>query len=1314
MADYDLSKLSPRDFEHLVQALATRVVGPGVTVFGDGPDGGREVTFTGRMDYPSQSEAWDGHLVIQCKAKVRPSGDPGTDGAWAAGQYKKELDAWLEKPRTRRPEYFIAATNVVLSPKADTGGKDKLVALLEEYAPKLGIKGYGIWDHDQIGRYLDAHADIRRAYAPFVMLGDVLHELATALGGEAPPDFEQTMAEFLQSELLADTYARIEQAGHTPEARAPLARVFTDIEATRFPVAEDKEMPGPGILVTLLEAASERLVPTGTREPDASVDEHGHTEVDGRDPAQGGRPARGRFVLVGGPGQGKSTIGQFLCQLHRAAILRDRPSLEEGARRTLEGILADAHSSQVMLPTARRFPLRVELSDLASKLAKGEADSLLTYVASLIRLRTGREVTVHLLRRWLGMHPWLLVLDGLDEVPATSNRTAVLRTITDFWVIGSEAKADLFVVATTRPQGYTGDFDEQLYDHRYLRHLSLKRALHYARRLCDVRFAHDKVRADLVYERLQEAASASQAVQKLLRTPLQVTMLAGLANASGSPPEQRWSLFSAYYRFIYVREAEKTNPASKLLQIHARDVEAIHRKVALHLHRTSELAGSTEAMLDVDTFRRIIERRLDSEGIEGIERTKLATDLVSAALDRLVLLVPVRAGQIGFELRPIQEFMAAEAMLAGSDTQVRARLLAMGRAPHWRQVLLFACAKCFGDVSTERFRDAVVDICAAADDPSVDESLAIVRAGSRLALDLLSEAVTRPGSKYHRLFLERALGLVNLPAESAHTRLAAAYDPTLAEAFRAALERVPGTGAWAVLFGLLERGHTSFETIANTRWSVEGRRADALRAAQEPLGSAWAIQKLIELLPGETPWQLASEIRLQPHVREKLPAWADAALRYTARNTPEDDASVRVRLGEVVLTLKHQGARRAWADEFFRLPEMPDGAAAWWPLREGVAFAVERTHGRLAEALENLAARWTLPDDGLFLGRLPWPLDACVRTGLNLVDLAQHARAGALGNAAVWELAEQRWSESELSEDELLGMTAERWPYDMNIAISGFPVLAFTPSFSNVESNAMVRALVMLHGQASAPLRPKLGDWLIQLLSRMGFDEERLTEPITPALLRTCIEESTERRVHMPMFAPFTWPMDMDAEWVGFFDWLGELKAHLQYYASGLSQTLTESLAGAFRREPKRCGLLQMLSLCALEGGHPQVDVAMLDPYLDDDADARLAEAALVVRLTTADWSDDVGRKLGRRVASLISEFPQLTDNIVHLFRMQKIPPDRGLPVILGLLDARPTVLGTNSFASVIAWCDKALRGGARMLSGAGDDDLGLPALDEE
>jgi hypothetical protein len=67
MRDYDLSGLSARSFEQLVQSLATKVLGIKVQVFGDGPDGGREATFDGRVPYSTGAASWDGYGVIQAK-----------------------------------------------------------------------------------------------------------------------------------------------------------------------------------------------------------------------------------------------------------------------------------------------------------------------------------------------------------------------------------------------------------------------------------------------------------------------------------------------------------------------------------------------------------------------------------------------------------------------------------------------------------------------------------------------------------------------------------------------------------------------------------------------------------------------------------------------------------------------------------------------------------------------------------------------------------------------------------------------------------------------------------------------------------------------------------------------------------------------------------------------------------------------------------------------------------------------------------------------------------------------------------------------
>jgi hypothetical protein len=93
MGDYNLSGLSTRSFEQLIQALAVKVIGPGTIIFGDGPDGGRKATFEGAMGYPIKDKGWHGYLVIQAKFRQRLQ-DSQKDGEWALEQLRKELETF--------------------------------------------------------------------------------------------------------------------------------------------------------------------------------------------------------------------------------------------------------------------------------------------------------------------------------------------------------------------------------------------------------------------------------------------------------------------------------------------------------------------------------------------------------------------------------------------------------------------------------------------------------------------------------------------------------------------------------------------------------------------------------------------------------------------------------------------------------------------------------------------------------------------------------------------------------------------------------------------------------------------------------------------------------------------------------------------------------------------------------------------------------------------------------------------------------------------------------------------------------------------
>jgi hypothetical protein len=182
MPDYHLNGLDPRSFEHIVQAIAKKEIGNGVTPFGDGPDGGREATFNGKMNYPSAAAPWDGYLVIQSKFKLHPTENPKDDGDWLIEQLNKDLAKFSDTKRSlKHPEYYLATTNIRLSAVAGTGARDRIDALLQTEGKKLGLKGHDVWGYDDLCRFLDNNQDVRKAYGHLITTGDVLGQMQEGL-----------------------------------------------------------------------------------------------------------------------------------------------------------------------------------------------------------------------------------------------------------------------------------------------------------------------------------------------------------------------------------------------------------------------------------------------------------------------------------------------------------------------------------------------------------------------------------------------------------------------------------------------------------------------------------------------------------------------------------------------------------------------------------------------------------------------------------------------------------------------------------------------------------------------------------------------------------------------------------------------------------------------------------------------------------------------------------------------------------------------------------------------------------------------------
>jgi hypothetical protein len=877
--DYDLTRLGDREFEHLSQALALQVLGPGVSVFGDGPDGGREAAFEGRMRFPDPDEPWDGYGVVQAKYRQRLVGE-GKDATWLLRQLRAELETWANRKSNRVrhgrvPRYVLFTTNVVLSAVAGSGGVDRVDALIADYADRLGLRGWRVWHHDQLCRVLDAHRDVRLTYAALITPSDLVAQLVELLGGGTAATVGQQLVVQAAKELTAQQWVRLGEAGHPTNEKLPLGEVAVDLPA-RGAHVPNRQTP---------RLLSQPVVRLGSADAIRALDEvpgavaylidRGNTVF---------RPSRRptvhpRTVVVGGPGQGKSTLAQLLCQAYRVALLADRPAESLGplAAEALRPLRSQLVRLGIPIPSCHRWPVQVRLSQYGDAIAGGADISLLRFLADQVSRHEPGLVTPNGLRAWLLHYPWLLVLDGLDEVAAPTVREALLQHINDFLTEAAAADADLMVVATTRPQGYAEEFSPAHYEHLELLPLNEQQAIKYARRLAAVRHAGDPDTEAQVIARVTQAAE-EPITARLMRSPLQVTIMSILLERRVRAPQDRHSLFDAYYQTIYEREIAKSRTIGDLLEQQRSNVNWLHDQVGLLLQRRAEHAGDAEALLPNQELHDLAMRRLHEQGYADAERDRLAAGLVKAATDRLVLLVPKAQGAVGFEVRSLQEYMAARALVVDDDPTVLQRLEQLAPSAHWRNTWLLAAGRTFA--LREHLRDRIVTLL---DDVDAADLLSLlVVPGARLAIDVLNDDIAAQAPRYRRLFATRALAQLQFPPDTAvrgladTLREACQADPQIRKLVDQALEQaLAGNSAAAAtamaILACWEQAGGGFAMTARQRLERLVRELDPRQQRRlAPLGWLYSDGPLEALVAAADPNRKARERTLASLVRGHL------------------------------------------------------------------------------------------------------------------------------------------------------------------------------------------------------------------------------------------------------------------------------------------------------------------------------------------------------------------------------------------------------------------------------------------------------------
>jgi hypothetical protein len=231
VADYPLTQLGTAEFEHMAQALLAARWGPlTVKVYGQGRDGGRELTTRAEIDH--EGESWSGYTVAQAKFRSRPL-SVDDNARWLRNEIRKELDAWVDKDKNRqpKPDNLLFISNVPLS-AVPGHGLDHVETVFADFAEQLPLKAFAVLHYDHVCRLLDANLGIRTSFAGLLTTGDVLAQLHRLLVGEAV-DLGRTMRLHAAKELVAEQWVRLGSAGAKGNEKQQLAHVGSDLYAAR-------------------------------------------------------------------------------------------------------------------------------------------------------------------------------------------------------------------------------------------------------------------------------------------------------------------------------------------------------------------------------------------------------------------------------------------------------------------------------------------------------------------------------------------------------------------------------------------------------------------------------------------------------------------------------------------------------------------------------------------------------------------------------------------------------------------------------------------------------------------------------------------------------------------------------------------------------------------------------------------------------------------------------------------------------------------------------------------------------------------------
>ena len=412
-----------------------------------------------------------------------------------------------------------------------------------------------------------------------------------------------------------------------------------------------------------------------------------------------------RLLLLGDPGSGKSTLVNFL-----AYVLAQAGRAEEAAP-WLERLIPWRHGP--LLPL--RVILREFAAGLPAGLQRGKATLLLQYLeAALSEMGLGAF--------WPSLHqalgekktPMLVLLDGLDEVPAGLRR-AVVESVDDF--VGRYPGHHYLV--TCRPYAYVGQrWRLSGFREVTLAPFSEEQIVHFITTWYDElarRGRFTQAQAAARAGQLQAAATRAD-LRGLAERPLLLTVMALLHTFRGQLPEDRVELYHWTVDLLLRRwegrvgDEEGVLEALDLPGLKMSDLEAGLYEVAFRAHQGQGAAEGT-----ADVAERDLRDWLAPYLGGSWDR---AGRFVGYIRERAGLLVRHKPAAYTFPHRTFQEYLAACHLAGHPNFPAEAARLARQDADRWRVVYVLAAGHA---ARTHRLGSALGAVNALCPEPCVRE-----------------------------------------------------------------------------------------------------------------------------------------------------------------------------------------------------------------------------------------------------------------------------------------------------------------------------------------------------------------------------------------------------------------------------------------------------------------------------------------------------------------------------------------------------------------------------------------------------------------